>query len=61
MKTDNAPYPECEACKDLGDCKHVDIAQDGMGTILTPDNCPKPNKVMAATEKRRKRYERPID
>ena len=60
MKND-PPYKECEQCKDLSDCKHVDVATDGLGTVLPPDNCPKTNKIMAETEKRRRRYERNPD
>jgi len=53
------PYWQCEKCKDLSDCPAPDILQDLLGTPLPPDECPKPNKVMAQTEKRRK-YDRGI-
>jgi len=49
------PYPECETCKTLGDCKHPDVAEDGMGSPLPPSNCPKPMEVMKETVKKRKR------
>ena len=55
MKSEN-PYPECETCKDLGDCPHPEVAQDGMGTNMTPDCCPKPIEVMKATVKKRKLF-----
>jgi hypothetical protein len=51
----NYPYPECEVCKDLGDCKHLDIALDGLGTPLPPEICQKPIDVMKATMKKRKK------
>ena len=53
MKTDN-PYPECESCKDLGDCPHPDIAQDMMGSPLPPSECLKPMEIMKNSVKKRK-------
>ena len=49
------PYPECESCKDLGDCHHPDVAQDLLGSAMPPDNCPRPLKVMELTLKKRKK------
>ena len=53
MESEN-PYPECEKCKELGDCKHVEVAQDLMGSPLPPDSCPRFLDVMKATVKKRK-------
>lgn len=55
------PYPECKTCKDLSDCPKPDITDDLMGSPLPPNECPKANKIMAQTEKRRRKYERPAD
>ena len=60
MLKNDFPYPECKTCKDLGDCKHVELTDDGFSTPFTPDNCPKSNKIMAETEKRRRKYGRDI-
>lgn len=54
MDCDN-PYPECKECKDLGDCKHVDVALDGLGTPLPPSECPRPIETMKNTLRKRKR------
>jgi hypothetical protein len=48
------PYEECEKCKDLGDCKHPDVALDCMGTVLPPDCCPHPILTMKQSLKKRK-------
>lgn len=48
------PYPECEKCRSLEDCKHPDVDRDGMGSALPPDCCPKPIDIMRATEKKRR-------
>ncbi len=56
MEQNNFPYEECETCKDLGDCKHVDVAIDGLATNLPPDCCPKPIEVMKCSLKKRKSY-----
>jgi hypothetical protein len=48
------PYPECKTCKDLGDCKHPEIAEDMLGSPLPPDNCPKPIEIMINTLKKKK-------
>ncbi len=48
------PYPECEDCKDLGDCPHPEVENNLMGTPMTPECCPKPIDVMKATLKRKK-------
>ena len=57
MKNEN-PFPECSKCRDLSDCPEPDISQDLLGRPLPPQCCPKPNKIMAQTEKRKKRYDR---
>ena len=49
------PYDECLDCKDLGDCKHPDVALDGLGTALPPDCCPYLEKIMRATVRKRKK------
>jgi hypothetical protein len=38
------PYRECKKCQSITDCKNLEIEQDGMGTILVPDDCPKKDK-----------------
>lgn len=40
------PYPECNCCKDLSDCKHAELSDDGICSPLPPDVCPKPIEVM---------------
>jgi len=60
MKKKENPYKECEFCKDLGDCPEPEISEDLLGRPLPPNSCPKSNKVMAQTEKRRRKYERDI-
>jgi len=50
----NNPFKECETCKTLADCKHVNVAQDMMGTPMPPDNCPKPIEVIRQTLKLKK-------
>jgi hypothetical protein len=52
MKQNENPYDECKDCESLVDCKHVEIAQDLLGTPFAPDNCPKLNKIMKETEKK---------
>ena len=59
MTYDN-PYPECEWCKDLGDCPCPDVANDGLGSMMCPDNCPKPILVMKATLKKKKQLRKQI-
>ena len=54
------PYRECKKCKTLTDCEHVDVIDDGLSTPLPPEDCPRFNKVMAQTEKRRRKYARDI-
>jgi hypothetical protein len=54
MNKDNYPYPECESCKSLEDCKHPDVAQDGYGSPLPPEVCPHPIETMRVTLKKRK-------
>jgi hypothetical protein len=55
MKTHLRPtYPECEACKDLGDCKHPDVMVDGLGTPLPPEACIRFNEIMKETEKKKR-------
>ncbi len=49
------PYPECATCKTLCDCKHPDVALDGLGSPLPPDVCPRPIEIMRETEKKRKK------
>jgi hypothetical protein len=49
-------YPECEKCKDLGDCKHPDVADDLMGSVLPPNDCPRPMDIMKETTKKRKAF-----
>jgi len=61
MNKDEFPYKECSWCKTLTDCKHVELTDDGFSTPLPPENCPRFNKIMAQTEKRRKRYARDIE
>ncbi len=53
MRTDDFPYPECENCWTLADCKH---AEKGIGleSELPPDNCPKPMVIMRRTMHKRK-------
>ena len=58
MSKNKPLYKECETCKDLSDCPAPDISEDLLGRPLPPDGCPKPNKIMAQTEKRRRKYER---
>jgi hypothetical protein len=54
-KTDTPlPYPECENCKEIGDCPHPDCEDNGFGSVMPPDSCPKPMKIMADTFKKRK-------
>lgn len=43
------PYPECETCNTLDDCKHGEVAMDGMGSDMPPDNCPNPITIMENT------------
>lgn len=55
MKPEPAnPYPECDTCKSLEDCKHPDVVRDGFGSALPPDICPRPIDIMRATEKERR-------
>jgi hypothetical protein len=50
----NEPYPECANCKDLDDCKHPDVENNGFSSPMPPDNCLKPIEVMINTLKKRK-------
>jgi len=58
MSRNENPYPQCKTCRDLSDCPHPEISEDLLGRPLPPDNCPKPNKIMAQTEKKHRRHER---
>lgn len=60
-KNELDPYPECEHCQDLLDCKHVDVLRDGLGSPMPPDNCKRAVEIMKLTYKKHKRYDRPID
>ena len=53
MKTDELPYPECEKCRTLADCKHVEKGI-GLESELPPDNCPQPMAIMRRTMHKRK-------
>ena len=53
MKINDAPYPECEQCRTLADCRHAEKGE-GLETELPPDNCPKPMEVMRHTLHKRK-------
>jgi hypothetical protein len=55
------PFPECETCKDLGDCPSPDVAMDGMGTPLPNAGCLKFTDIMRETVKRRKLNKRNND
>jgi hypothetical protein len=57
---DDYPYHECKSCKDLGDCPCADIDDDGLGSPMCPDNCPKPILVMKATLKKKKQLRKQI-
>lgn len=35
------PYRECKNCQDISSCKNLDIEQDGFGTPIPPEDCPK--------------------
>jgi hypothetical protein len=48
------PFPECENCKTLLDCKHVEVTDDMMGSPLPPESCLKPMDIMKNTLKLRK-------
>jgi hypothetical protein len=49
MKKYEMPYPECDTCKTLEDCKNVEVALDGLGSNMPPDNCPQPIIVLKQT------------
>jgi len=53
-KTNENPYIECELCKDLGDCKHVEVAEDMMGSPQPPDNCPRGMEILKKLYNKRK-------
>ncbi len=55
-RKEDDPYPECAACKTLGDCPHPDVAQDMMGSPQPPEVCLKPIDVMRDTLKKRKEF-----
>jgi len=59
MTYDN-PYPECEWCKDLGDCPCPDVDSDGLGSMMCPDDCPKAIDIMKATLKKKKQLRKQI-
>jgi hypothetical protein len=48
------PYPQCEKCKDIGDCPHPDVTMDGSGSPLPPEICLRPIDVMKGTLKKKK-------
>lgn len=58
MKIEAVPYKECEDCRDLGDCRHLEIAEDMMGSPMPPNNCPRPMDILKETYKRKK-HDRP--
>jgi hypothetical protein len=43
----NQPYPhkECDDCTGIGDCPNPDIALNGFGTPIAPEDCPKKDKI----------------
>jgi len=49
------PYPECESCKTIADCKHPDVTMDGLSSPMPPEVCLRPIDVMAETLKSRKK------
>jgi hypothetical protein len=54
-KNEEYPYPECKACKDLGDCPHPELNNENLlSEPMIPDICPKPISVMKATLKKHK-------
>lgn len=53
-KTKENPYPECESCKTLDDCKHKDLPLDEAGLLMPPDVCLKAIEVMRHTLHKRK-------
>jgi hypothetical protein len=56
MKSEsNHPYPECDKCKTIADCKHPDVTMDGFSSPLPPDVCLKPIEIMHETLKTRKK------
>lgn len=59
MNSDD-PYWECEWCKDLGDCPYPEVAQDGMGSPMCPECCPRPIEIMKATLKKKKQLRKQI-
>jgi len=48
------PYPQCETCKDIGDCPAPDVTMDGLSTPMPPEVCLRPIEVMKETLKKRK-------
>ena len=47
-------FPECAKCKEIGDCPHSDVEDNGFSTPMPPEGCPKPITVMNYTLKKRK-------
>ncbi len=53
-RTNELPYPECEKCQELGDCKHPDVTMDGFSSPMPPDNCPKGMEILKKLYNKRK-------
>jgi hypothetical protein len=51
MDYSDYPYRECIKCENIGNCPHPDIAQDGMGTPVAPEDCPKKEKINGTTSR----------
>jgi hypothetical protein len=49
------PYPQCDKCKDIGDCPHPDVEENMLGTPMPPLVCLRPIDVMKSTLKKRKK------
>ena len=54
MKTQDFPYEACKTCKTLGDCPCPEVIEDGMGSPLPPESCPRPLEIMRDTTKMKK-------
>jgi hypothetical protein len=49
---EDLPFLECNLCRTLDDCKHVDKTSDDIITWLPPNECPKPFIIMRRTTRK---------
>ena len=58
-KTDY-PFEDCKLCSGLECCPEPDVLEDGLGSPVPPDCCPRPIDILKTLKKRRDELSTPV-